>query len=40
MNCGQYLVFARIFHPPHMTYHIRCEHITLANRDADVSFSG
>ncbi|CAF1213511.1 unnamed protein product [Adineta steineri] len=37
---GNYLIFARIPRHYHVTYHILCKHITLANRSIDVRFAG
>lgn len=37
---GNNLIFVRIAHVRHLSYHILCKHITLSNRSDDVRFAG
>jgi hypothetical protein len=37
---GDYLIFVKIAHTRHASYHILCKHITLSNRGEDVRFAG
>jgi hypothetical protein len=37
---GNQLIFVRIAHLRHFSYHLHCKHITLSNRSNDVRFAG